>query len=260
MVDVGRVLVALFLAVLPSLAAAERVDVALILAVDISLSMDREEQAAQRQGYIEAFRHPAIHDAIRRGAHGRIAVAYVEWGAPWDQRITLGWTIVDGEAAALAVADRLAAAPMGGSRGTSISGAIDHAITLFQQAPPAERLVVDISGDGPNNMGPPVLEARARAAAAGIEINGLPLMLKEHDSIFSIPDLDVYYETCVITGPAAFVIPVTHIRQFTGAIRQKLILELAQVGHAPRAPLHSGADCMIGEKLYSRWRRSFGSD
>ena len=255
-----RVLLVIGVALLPRLAWAERVDVALVLAVDVSLSMDREEQMAQRQGYIDAIRHPAFHDAVRRGDNGRVALAYVEWGAPWDQRTTLGWTVIDSEAAAMAFAERLAGVPVVTSRGTSISGAIDHSVALLDVAPPADRRVIDISGDGPNNMGGPVLEARARAMAAGIEINGLPLMLKAHDSIFSIPDLDIYYETCVITGPAAFVLPVTDVRQFTGAIRQKLILELAQASPAPRALVRSGTDCLIGEKLYQRWRRSFGAD
>jgi hypothetical protein len=260
MTAIGRALLVLVTALLPRLAAADRLDVALVLAVDISLSMDREEQAAQRQGYVEAIRHPAFHDAVRRGEHGRIALAYVEWGAPWDQRTTLDWTIIDSAQAAERFAARLAAAPVVTSRGTSISGAIDHAIALLEQAPSADRRVLDISGDGPNNMGDPVLEARGRAMAAGIEINGLPLMLKEHDAIFSIPDLDIYYETCVITGPAAFVLPVTDVRQFTGAIRQKLILELAQAAPVPGLQARSGSDCLIGEKLYNRWRRSFGAD
>jgi hypothetical protein len=257
---IGRALFVMVAALWPCLAAAQRFDVALVLAVDISLSMDRDEQLAQRQGYVEAIRHPAFHDAVRRGEHGRIALAYVEWGAPWDQRTTLDWTVIDSDQAALRFAARLAAAPVITSRGTSISGAIDHAVALLGQAPPADRRVIDISGDGPNNMGGPVLEARARASAAGIEINGLPLMLKAYDATFSIPELDIYYETCIITGPAAFVLPVTDIRQFTGAIRQKLILELAQAAPAPGRQARSGTDCLIGEKLYNRWRRSFGAD
>jgi hypothetical protein len=172
----------------------------------------------------------------------------------------LDWTVIASPADAVFFAERLAAAPYATSRGTSISGAIDHALELLRRAPQAERLVIDISGDGPNNMGPPVLEARARAEKAGVEINGLPVMLKAHDSMFSIPDLDIYYETCVITGPAAFVLPVTHVSQFVSAVRQKLILELAQaVVGEPRSDA-SPTDCLVGEKLYGRWRRSFGAD
>ena len=237
------------------------VDVALVLAVDVSLSMDRDEQMAQREGYVEAIRHPAFLDAVARGRHGRVALAYVEWGAPWDQRLALDWTMIDGQAAAEAFSRRLAALPYATSRGTSISGAIDFAVDLLGRAPPAERHVIDVSGDGPNNMGGAVTEARARAVLAGVEINGLPLMLKPHDSMFSIPDLDIYYETCVIAGPAAFVLPVTDVRQFVGAIRQKLVLEVSQaVPEGGSAVVGSAADCMIGERLYQRWRRSFGSD
>ena len=259
----GRMFI-LFIAAATALAshgaAAQRVDVALVLAVDISLSMDREEQRAQRDGYVEAVQHPAFHDAVRRGRHGRIALAYVEWGAPWDQRTTVDWTVIDSAASAAAFAGRLAAAPLTTGRGTSITRAIDYAIALFADAPPAERRVIDISGDGPNNMGGPVLEARTRAMAAGVEINGLPLMLKAYDPVFSVPDLDRYYETCVITGPAAFVLPVTDGRQFSGAIRQKLILELAQAGPQFPGLRPGGIDCTIGEKLYQRWQRSFGVD
>lgn len=237
------------------------VDVALVLAVDVSLSMDRDEQAAQRQGYAEAIRHAAFLDAVARGRHGRVALAYMEWGAPWDQRVTLDWAVVDGPDSAEAVARRLLAAPYATSRGTSISSAIDAALALLGRAPPAERRVIDVSGDGPNNMGVPVLEARARAVAAGVEINGLPLMLKAHDSMFSIPDLDIYYETCVIAGPAAFVLPVTRADQFVGAIRQKLVLEVSQARPGGGSMVvASGSDCLIGEKLYQRWRRSFGPD
>lgn len=253
------VLAALLLGPLPSVAD-ERppVDVALVLAVDISLSMDRQDQEAQRNGYVEALRHPALHKVIARGRHGRIAVAYVEWGAPNDQRLTLDWTTIDGGETAAAVADYLEAQPYVSSRSTSISGVIDYAIGLFGEAPPADRWVMDISGDGPNNMGEPVLEARARALAAGIEINGLPLMLKPPDSVFAIADLDIYYEDCVIGGPAAFVIPVTHQSQFVGAIRQKLVLEIAQATPGPLLRETSGRiDCMVGENLYNRWRRGF---
>lgn len=238
----------------------EPVDVALVLAVDVSLSMDRDEQIAQREGYVAAFRHPALHDAVARGRLGRIAVAFVEWGAAWDQRTVLDWTVIASPGDAMFFAERLAAAPYSTSRGTSISGAIDHSVDLLRRAPPAERLVIDVSGDGPNNMGPPVLEARARAERAGVEINGLPVMLKAHDSMFSIADLDIYYETCVIVGPAAFVLPVTHVSQFVGAVRQKLILELSQVTFGERRNDASPSDCLVGEKLYSRWRRSFGAD
>jgi len=237
------------------------VDVALVLAVDVSLSMDGAEQRAQRDGYVAALTHPAVLDAVARGRRGRIAVTYMEWGGPWLQRVIAPWTVIEGEADAAALAARLRAARLGAGRGTSIAGAIDAGVALLETAPPATRRVIDVSGDGPNNMGGPVTAARDRAAAAGVEVNGLPLMLGPPDLVFSIAALDVYYQECVIAGPNAFVIPVTDARRFAGAIRQKLVLEIA--GRAPGRPpqplLRRAAtriDCGIGETLYERWRRS----
>lgn len=252
--------------------AAGPVDVALVLAVDVSLSMDYREQRAQRDGYVQAMTHPAVIDAISRGRHGRIAVAYLEWGGPWTQRIVIPWGVVASADDAAALAAELSAAPIASSRGTSITAAIDAALGLLAQAPPADRLVIDVSGDGPNNMGGPVLGARDRAAAAGVEINGLPIMLGEEDLTFSVRDLDLYYEQCVISGPTAFVIPVVDVSGFATAIRQKLVLEIAGLDPIRRAlgggdaqadpdhpqPAQVIVDCQIGERLYERWRR--GSD
>jgi hypothetical protein len=259
------VLLAALVALAPaSFAAAQDVDVALVLAVDVSLSMDHDEQIAQREGYVAAVRHPAVLDAIARGARGRIALSYVEWGGPGTQRIVAPWAVIDGPEAAERFAETLGVAPIVTSRGTSISAAIDFAADYLEQAPPADRWVIDVSGDGPNNMGPLVTEARDRAVARGIEVNGLPLMLKAWDRIFSIPDLDIYYEVCVVGGPAPFVIPVLDPARFASAIRQKLILEIAGAPPpvspeaAPPAaiPAEGRIDCMIGERLYERWRRS----
>ncbi|SEA84727.1 Protein of unknown function [Rubrimonas cliftonensis] len=241
------------------------VDVALVLAVDISLSMDGAEQRAQREGYIAALSDPAVMDAIARGRRGRIAVAYVEWGGPWTQRVVAPWTVIAGPDDAQAVIEELRFADIATSRGTSITAALDFATGLLAEAPPADRRVIDISGDGPNNMGGPVTQARDRALAAGVEVNGLPLMLGPPDPIFSVPDLDIYYQDCVVGGPLALVIPVLGVERFASAIRQKLILEIAapaprppaDVGTTPAAaPAAAGTDCAIGEKLYERWRRS----
>ena len=247
----------------PAAARAQPVDVALLLAVDVSLSMDYEEQRAQREGYVAAVKHPAVLDAVARGRRGRIALAYLEWGGPYAQRLIMPWTVIDGAEAAAGFAEELAVAPVTSSRGTSIAAALDYAIGLFADAPSADRQVVDVSGDGPNNMGPLVTEARDRALAAGLEINGLPLMIKPTDRLFSIPELDIYYQECVVGGPAAFVIPVLDPARFASAIRQKLILEIAGApprGIAPEAPplrrAREPMDCTIGEKLYERWRRS----
>jgi hypothetical protein len=234
------------------------VDVALVIAVDISLSMDPGEQALQRDGYVEAFRHPDLVATIENGLFQRIAVTYVEWGSDIDQTVVLPWTIVEDEATAETVAGHLAAAPIRRSRSTSISAAIDFAVTLFAEKDvEAVRRVLDVSGDGPNNDGRPVLDARADALDQGITINGLPVMLRPMGfSPWSIPELDAYYADCVIGGPGAFVLPARDRADFKAAIRQKLLLEIAA---APPAIHHAGftpaqaapgpTDCLIGERL-----------
>jgi len=237
------------------------VDVAIVLAVDISLSMDPDEQRVQRDGYVQAVTDPAVLGAISRGPLGRVAFAYVEWSGPFTQRLVVPWRIVDSIEAAESFADEMALAPFRSGRGTSISGALIFSADLLDSAPPANRRVIDISGDGPNNTGAPVTLARDRVLATGIEINGLPVMLKDVDTVFSVEDLDLYYEDCVIGGPAAFAIPVTDIAGFTTAIRQKLVLEIAQASPDPR-PLRlrpaqgRAVDCGVGEALYDRWRRN----
>jgi hypothetical protein len=255
-------LLALILALVAARAPAQddvAVDVALVLAVDVSLSMDFEEQRVQRDGYVEALTHPAVIEAVARGRLGRIAVAYLEWGGPWTQRLVVPWTVVDGADSARELAESLAVAPIQTSRGTSLSVGLLAASDLFRDAPPADRKVIDVSGDGPNNMGGPVVEARDRALAQGIEINGLPLMLGAPDLVFSIAELDLYYQECVIGGPSAFVIPVDDLRDFATAVRTKLILEIASLPPPPQSPrvvqTAGGMDCTIGEKLYERWRR-----
>ncbi len=237
------------------------VDVAIVLAVDISLSMDPDEQRAQRDGYVSAVTDPAVLGAISRGPLGRVALSYVEWSGPFTQRIVVPWRVIDGPEAAESFADEVALAPLRSGRGTSISGALTFSADLLDGAPPANRRVIDISGDGPNNTGAPVTLARDRVLSAGIEINGLPVMLKDVDTVFSVEDLDLYYEDCVIGGPAAFAIPVTDVTGFTTAIRQKLVLEIAQLAPDPR-PLRlrpaqaRRVDCGVGEALYDRWRRN----
>lgn len=233
------------------------VDVALVLAVDISLSMDRGEQLLQRQGYVEALVHPDVLGAIRRGFVQRIAVAYVEWGSTTDVHLVLPWTLIEDRASAEAVAARLADRPIHRSRSTAISAAIDFSVALFDRLEAeALRRVIDVSGDGPNNEGRPVLDARAAALAAGIVINGLPIMVREMGfSPWSIPHLDAYYAECVIGGPASFVLPVRDTADLGEAIRRKLVLEIAGQAPAaipaamPHAAADAAVDCEIGEKL-----------
>jgi hypothetical protein len=238
-----------------------QVDVELVLAVDVSQSMDRGEHELQRQGYVAALQHPQVLSAIRGGIYGRIAIAYVEWGAA--QTVMTPWTLIDGAATARGFAAALAAEPIRTIHGTSISGALSFAASLFEaNGYDGFRRVIDVSGDGPNSAGAPVVPARDAALGQGLIINGLPIMLREPaNTFYSIPDLDIYYADCVIGGPGSFVLPVDDASQLADAIRQKLVLEIAGTpprltpaalaGRAPRI------DCLIGEKLRRGWQDSY---
>jgi Protein of unknown function (DUF1194) len=237
-----------------------RVDLELIIAVDISLSMDPEEQRLQRGGYVAALRDPEFHKAALGGAAGRIAITYFEWAGPSTQRVVLPWTLIDSVAKSLAVAETLAGEPISRERLTSISGALKFADRLFDQSPfRGARRVIDVSGDGPNNSGTPVVPTRDQLVEKGIVINGLPIMLKTSptSSVFDIPNLDNYYAECVIGGPGAFVIPIKTEDEFLTATRRKLILEISGLADVPRlirvqAPAPA-IDCMIGEQLWRRY-------
>jgi hypothetical protein len=246
--------VALWMGLAPVGAAAKtEVDLALVLAVDVSRSMDPEEQQLQRDGYVEAFRSGAVHAAIRKGAIGRIAVTYIEWSGAAEQKIVIPWSILDGAGAATAFADQLAEAPIGRVYSTSISGAIDFAVRLIDQSDTDPlRMVIDISGDGPNNTGRGVTAARDAAVADGIVINGLPFMLKRPTGFGDMENLDRYYEDCVIGGPGAFVVPIRDRTEIIEATRTKLIREIsaAPVPESAVRPIQgrSQANCMIGEQ------------
>jgi hypothetical protein len=241
----------------PARAAEKAVDLELILAVDISRSMDPDEQQMQRNGYVAAITNPDLVAAITHGPNKRIALSYIEWAGPGTQNIVVDWRAIDGAAAAQAFADALAAAPLQTYRGTSISGGITFAKSRFDDSGfTAPRRVIDVSGDGPNNMGMPIELAREEVVRAGITINGLPIMIKQMGDFLSVDNLDVYYQDCVIGGSGAFLEIVRSADQFEAAIRRKLVLEIAD--QAPRSPLIRVADakridCMIGEKLRQRW-------
>jgi hypothetical protein len=240
-----------------SVVAAEgsEVDLELVLAIDVSRSIDAEEAQLQRDGYVSAFRHPEVIDAIRSGPAGRIAVTYVEWAGPTFQGVVVPWTVIGDKDDAEAFAARLEAAPISREFGTSISLGLTFAAEQFGGSElTSARRVIDISGDGPNNTGPPVTEARDRIVADGITINGLPLLLKEVTTVspYGIPDLDIYYEDCVIGGPGAFAIAVADIENFDRAVRRKLVLEISAapplVHRAAETVRVPRIDCMIGEK------------
>ncbi|MDB5640927.1 MAG: hypothetical protein JWN07_244 [Hyphomicrobiales bacterium] len=240
------------------------VDVELVLAVDISYSMDTEEQKLQRNGYVEALRSEQFLNALKSGATGRIAVVYLQWASEYDQDVLAEWTVIDGPESASAFADRLAKAPYRRAQRTSISGAIDAAAKLFENnGYNSMRQVIDVSGDGPNNSGRPVAVARDEAIAQGVTINGLPLVgIRPYISPADIQELDIYYEDCVIGGFDAFMVPIRDSRSFVEATRTKLVREIASLPAPPKSPIQRVAgrepriSCMIGESL---WRNRWGN-
>jgi Protein of unknown function (DUF1194) len=238
------------------------VDVELIIAVDVSYSMDPDEQALQREGYITGITSREFMQALRSGINGRIAVTYFEWAGPFDQKIIVPWRLIDGPEAADALAEEIARVPYRRASRTSISGALQFALPLFDGSGfRGARRVIDVSGDGANNSGPLVTVVRDETLAAGVTINGLPIMLKRPSSFtMDIENLDIYYEDCVIGGPGSFVIPIRERDQFREATRTKLVLEVAD--RAPdRLALPAQArtpriSCTIGEQL---WRERWGN-
>ncbi len=238
------------------------VDVELVIAVDVSYSMDLDELSVQREGYAHAIVSKEFLQALKNGPNSKIAVTYFEWSAQTDQKIIIPWRVIDGPEAADAVANEIMNTPVRRGSRTSISGAIYFALPLFEKNPyRGFRRAVDISGDGPNNNGPPVAEARQAALEKGITINGLPIMVKEPSySTMDIDNLDLYYEDCVIGGPGAFVVSITDREKFKEAIRIKLVLEVA--GRTPGRRIVPAGEteprvpCLIGEKMWQdRWGR-----
>jgi Protein of unknown function (DUF1194) len=229
------------------------VDVELVLAVDVSYSMDPEEQALQREGYIAGITSREFMQALRSGHHGKVAVTYFEWAGPYDQKIVVPWRLIDGPEAADAFVNELARAPYRRASRTSISGALSFAKPLFDGSGyRGFRRVVDVSGDGANNSGTFVTLARDDVLAAGMTINGLPIMLKRPNA-FTMED-------CVIGGPGAFVVPIREREQFKEATRTKLVLEIAGRTPQPRlVPVQATApriSCTIGEQM---WRDRWGN-
>jgi hypothetical protein len=242
--------------------AAPSVDVELILAVDVSYSMDMDELAIQREGYAQAIVSKEFLQALRSLPNGRIAITYFEWAASSDQKIIIPWRLIDGPETADAVAEEILKTPIRRASRTSISGAIYFAMPLFDEDPyRGLRRVIDISGDGPNNNGLPIIGARDEALSKGIVINGLPIMVKEPSySTMDIDNLDWYYEDCVIGGPGSFVVSIKDREKFKEAIRAKLLLEVA--GRTPErrivpvAAKEPRVSCLIGEKIWQdRWGR-----
>jgi hypothetical protein len=199
------------------------VDVALVLAVDSSGSISEQRLMMQIQGYLDALRHPWFTEAVQGGRHGRIALTFVEWTDARRQDQVVGWTVIEDAAGARAFATTVqnALRPLPGW--TSISAAIDYSVGLLLSSGfVTSRRVIDISGDGANNDGRPVTEARDSAVAAGVTINGLPIVEVE-------PELEAYYRDNVIGGPDSFVVVARDSGSFGAAILRKLLVEIAGI-------------------------------
>jgi uncharacterized protein DUF1194 len=238
------------------------VDIELVIAVDVSYSMDTDELAVQREGYAQAIVSKEFLQALKTGPNSKLAVTYFEWSASSDQKIIIPWRVIEGPESADAVAAEIMKTPVRRGSRTSISGAINFAMPLFEENPyRGLRRVIDISGDGPNNNGAPVAGARAAALEKGITINGLPIMVKEPSySTMDIDNLDLYYEDCVIGGPGSFMVVIKDREKFKEAIRTKLVLEVASNTPGrrivPAAEKPPRVSCLIGEKIWEdRWGR-----
>ncbi len=242
---VARFAVLVFVVVLlvPAVRAAETVDLLLVLAADVSRSVDQEKFQLQRDGYAAAISDPRVLDAIRSGVNGRIGVLFEEWSGVGSQKTLIDWTIIDGAKTAQAFGDQLLELPRSFADRTSISGGIDFAMDQLARAPyETKRRTIDVSGDGTNNAGRDVVAARNEALAQGVTINGL-VILSEHPLSWN-PEhtnppggLASYYREHVIGGPGAFVMEAKDFNSFGQAIINKMVAEIALA--EPRGPLLS---------------------
>jgi len=205
------------------------VDLKLVLATDVSGSINDEELGIEREGTAAAFADAAVIKAIQAGALGRIAVAALDFSNPEADKVTIDWHIIHDRATAMALAETIRDTPRTPGRRTSVSSALEMG-TLLLEASDADivstRKVIDVSGDGPNNSGNPMMEIHDKTIAAGITVNGLPVMDDNANGYY--PNLDKYYAACVAGGKGAFVIAVHNYKDFTAGMRHKLILEISQ--------------------------------
>lgn len=208
------------------------VDLALVLAVDASRSIDDWEYNLQREGYVTAFSDPQVIKAIRSGPYGAIAVAYVEWSSDDQQAVLADWTLIRDEASAEGFAAKLKASDRHFMARTSISGGVDFSVAMLGESGiQATRRAIDVSGDGVNNLGRPVRDARDDAVKSHITINGLAIINDRPQGWGSPIPLDEYYRDNVIGGPGAFMLVAKDFQSFGEAIRRKLVMEIA--GCAP---------------------------
>ena len=230
-------MVSLWLGVVPAAAQVVDVDLQLVLAIDVSRSIDEVEGRLQRQGYMEAISDQRVIDAIVSGQHRRIALCYIEWAGAHYQRVVIDWTVIDSDAAARAFVERLSEAPRVSESWTAVGAALEFSGNKLRTSPfRSDRRVIDVSGDGRNNHGPPDAPIRDRLVAEGIVINGLPIMLGRAN--FGRPpddQLDQYYEENVIGGPGSFLIVARSFEDFGRAVRTKLVKEISGVERAGTA-------------------------
>jgi hypothetical protein len=213
------------------------VDLQLVLAVDVSRSIDEVEAELQRRGYIEALTNERVIDAILSGEHKRIAICYTEWAGTHYQVVVIDWTMLDSPAAARRFAEKLAEAPRTSQSWTAVGAALAHAGQRFESSGFApKRRVIDVSGDGRTNDGPPAEIVRDKLVAQGIVINGLPVMMNR-TNFGRPPDLmlDKYYEENVIGGPGSFMIVADNFDHFSRAVRTKLVREISDAGGPRRS-------------------------
>jgi uncharacterized protein DUF1194 len=240
----------------------EDVDIALVIATDVSYSVDENEARFQRQGAVAAFRNPEVVKAIQSGPRGRIAVAYIDFATIGANKVIAGWHMVHDKASAAAFADILEAAPRTLGVNTSISSGIELAVQLLETSGyTAAKRMIDVSGDGPNNEGHMVNRARDEAVARGIVINGLPIMTPaDQFDIYYLADLDKYYAGCVIGGSGSFIQVAHGFEDLERALRRKLILEISgdppkslviRVAAVAQHSLHPAYEkgCDIGERM-----------
>jgi hypothetical protein len=216
-------------------ARAQQVDLLLVLAADVSRSVDHQKFELQRQGYAAAISNPQVLDSIRSGANGKIGLNFLEWSGVGAQKVVIDWTVIDGPASARKFGDQLVEAPRSFADRTSISGGIEFAMAQLKRAPfQSARRTIDISGDGTNNAGPDVTLARDDAVAQGVTINGLVILSQsqvpwnpEHTN--PPGGLENYYRENVIGGPGAFVVAAEGFESFGKAIIKKMIAEIAML-------------------------------
>ncbi len=220
--------------------AAEKVDLLLVLAADVSRSVDTAKFQLQREGYAAAVSDPRVLDAVRSGRNGRIGLTYIEWSGVGSQRVVINWMTLGDAESAKGFGDRLLEAPRSFADRTSISGAIEFAMVQLARAPyESVRRTIDVSGDGTNNAGRDVALARDEAVAQGVTINGLVILSAtplpwNPDHTNPPGGLDHYYRNNVVGGPGAFVLVAKDFNSFGEAIIEKMIAEVAQARGEPR--------------------------